>query len=256
MLFVVGNAAIALSHLNGTMKWGRLTAVTVVALMVFGRQRLLCLVEKQRGAARRERREVMPVVFGTAALEAVIVYPLGLAAMAAWAATLAFAVLSTKRFFLASWFETRRELYTLVAATRAVFLGAFVVAGVSEAPIVELGAVGMGLSVTNWSLHSLLMFTRGVQGRGEVAQENRSSGRLSPAGAAAVCALHIAIANSVLLFAPLPSSAPLFAASAVALMVALFYATEPRLDRAIIFRVTMNVFLAGFYGALVTALAP
>ncbi len=251
--FIAGNAALAAFITSVPLTLARFLTVSVVTLLLFSRTRLDWrlhheLTDRDRPLVERGKM----LVLGTAAVEAVFASQLGSAALLAWLAALAFGLLSVREFFLARWLAPRRELMALLQSIRAVFVGAFVVAGVTGLPIDVLGNAAWGLSLANWALYSLYVFARRTFGREEEVANSLSS-RLTPAGAALACTALIAAANGLLILAPLPSSSLIVGASAVATVVALFYATEPRHDRALIFRATMTVFFIGFYAGLASS---
>lgn len=246
--FVAGNAALAACAANVPLTAPRLITVAVVVWLVFSRIRLQWLMRKGEGQPVFLRQGRM-LIFGTAAVEALLASQLGTAALLAWMAVLGFTLVSARDFYLRRWLAPRRELMVLLRSVRAIVVGAFVAAGSTGESFFALGEIAAGLAVANWSLYGSFVFARRTFGREEEVPNSLSS-RLTPAGAALACTALVAAANSLLLLAPLSSSSVIVGASAVAAVVALFYATEPRLDRAVIFRGTMTVFFVGFYASL------
>jgi 4-hydroxybenzoate polyprenyltransferase len=269
--FFAGNAGAARLLVGSRVSAGRAICGGLAVLIVFLRLRIFDEIKDhltdrdahpERPLARGliSPAEAKAVAAALAVLEAALALCCGLPALTAWFGVLVFSLLMYREFFVGAWLRPKMELYAVTHTLVAGWMGLLAAAAASGIFAWEMPA-GLWLMVpANWAVFNVFEFARKTWGADEERPGIESySGRLRPAGAAALSVGQVLLAAGMI-FAALRAAgmprAALWTALGLSVPTAaasLFYVVAPRRAAARTFRGVMTAFILGSYLTLAAA---
>ncbi|MBP7828347.1 MAG: manganese transporter permease [Kiritimatiellae bacterium] len=258
LFFSLGNAAVAARLAGIPFPLARWNIAAVVTVLFFFRLR--CFDEIKDYATDLELNPTRPlarglltlrqvrIMFGVVtAAEFLLVAPLGLPALAAHAAAVAYSYLMYREFFVGAWLRPRLTLYAVTHTAVSILLGWSIAAQVLGPAHGKFPAAGLLFGLVNWMLFNVFEFGRKTFAPAEEKPGADSySSLFGPWGAVALCMSQVGIALLVLhrLFG---GPVPQLALAAVLLAAGLVYAARPTRATARAYRAASGVYLILFY---------
>ena len=258
VFFSLGNAAVAARLAGIPFPLWRWNVAAVVTVLFFFRLR--CFDEIKDYATDLALNPTRPlarglltlrqvrVMFGVVtAAEFLLVAPLGLPALSAHAAAVAYSYLMYREFFIGAWLRPRLTLYAVTHTAVSILLGWSLAAQVLGPAHAKFPAAGLLFGIVNWALFNVFEFGRKTFAPAEERPGADSySSLFGPWGAAALCMSQVGIALLVLARVPGPA-VPHLALTAVLLAAGLVYAARATPATARAYRAVSGVYLILFY---------